>query len=1040
LGTVEYALLGPLAVTRHGAPVEVGGARLRLLLVALLVRAPRVVPLEVLVDALWGDDPPPNAKPTVQTYVSQLRRVLAPEDPVETIAPGYRLVADPASIDSRQFEQLAAEGRRTAAAGDLVGGRGLLERALALWRGAALAEFRDREFAQAEAVRLEELRASTEEVRWTVALQLGEGPNLVGELETAVAEQPLRERRWELLMLALHHSGRSADALRTYRRAAALLDRELGLRPGSELRHLEERILLGDPSLGGPVSVGGRHNLPAARSRFVGRQAELAELRTALAASRLVTLTGPAGTGKTRLAVELARGLVAQHPDGVWLVELASLSSADGLAARLAEAVGMPAPREKTLVDTLCEWLAARRLVLVVDNCEHLVEAVAGLLDRLLDTAAGLRVLATSREPLAIDGEVVWPVPPLDLPPAAAGTDELVTHPAGELFIDRARAVEPRFRLTADVAGTIARVVRRLDGLPLAIELAAARVASLPVAEIEHRLDDRFTLLKRTSRTAAERHRTLAAAVEWSYELLLADEQILLHRLAAFAGSFDLSAATAVTVAGPVTPTSLVDLLDALVRKSLVVAERHDDGGLRYRLLETIRDFAREVTPASDAYTNRLHHAEYVADLVERLAADLDRDPNTVARSFRWLDRVADDMRAALKWAIDNLEATLALRIAAAPAYYWAARGWLEESHRWLEEALSVSSDHGAAPADIVVNAQVRTAYNAMWLFDLDRARELFESVRSDADRRQDRSMEASALNGLGHVHWLQGEWDAARRLGLRSLQLAEAAGQLQTIVHARQALAALDLRQGNLAGAEAHLAAAEEPASADPENWLSWIDYDWGILYTRLGRYSEAEARLSALLQTLTDIDSMGEQGPVLRDLAHLHLLTGQVEQAREEIEKSLELSGRSGDRWGAAATMAVAGMILAVLNDPTAAALSHRGRELFEALRDPWGSAWAELAVAHSAPDPAVAQQHAEQAVRTYRRLGDRWGEAEAFEAWALRAGEPAAAVRLCEQADDLRRQLGVPVPPVWMARRGGSVSRRSPDPDPETRSTGR
>jgi predicted ATPase/DNA-binding SARP family transcriptional activator len=1039
LGAVEYALLGPLTVTRRGAPVDVGGTRLRLLLVTLLIRAPRVAPIDDLVDALWGDDPPANARATVQTYVSQLRRALSPDDPVETVAPGYRLAAEPTSIDSRQFEQLATEGRRAASAGDLVGGRGLLERALALWRGAALAEFRDREFAQAEAVRLEELRASTEEVRWTVALQLGEGPNLVGELETAVAEQPLRERRWELLMLALHHSGRSADALRTYRRAAALLDRELGIEPGAELRRLEERILLGDPSLGGPVSVGGRHNLPAARNRFVGRQTELAELRTVLPASRLVTLTGPAGTGKTRLAVELARGLVSQHPDGVWLAELASLPSPDGVAARLAESVGMPAPRDKSVADALCEWLVARRPVLVIDNCEHVVDAVAALVDRLLDNAAGLRVLATSREPLGIDGEVVWPVPPLDLPPATAGVDELVSHPAGELFIDRARAVEPRFQLTPDVAVTIARIVRRLDGLPLAIELAAARVASLPVAEIEHRLDDRFTLLKRTGRATAARHRTLAAAVEWSYDLLTGDEQVLLQRLAAFAGSFDLAAATAVVVRDPVTPESLVDLLDGLVRKSLVVAEHHGAGEVRYRLLETIRDFAREAAPAADAYANRLRHAEYVADLVERLAADLDRDLVAIVRSFEWLDRVADDMRAALRWTIDHAELALALRIAAAPGHYWWARGWLGEARRWLEEALAASMD-AAVPSDLVVRAQLRTAYHATWLFDLERARELFELVRADAGRRQDRSMEASALFGLGHVHWLQGEWDETRRFTTQSLELAEQTGEPRDLIHARQTLAALDLRQGDLAAAEAQLDAVVEMASSARGHWMSWIDYDRGILYTRQGRYHEAEELLSALLETLRDLNSTGEQGPLLRDLAHLHLLTGQLERARAEIEKSLELSGRSGDRWGIAATMAVAGVVLAMLDDPTASAVSHRGRELFAALRDPWGVAWADLAVAHSAPEPGVAQRHAEQAVRGYRRLGDRWGEAEALEAWALRAAAPAEATRLRGQADELRGLLGVPVPPIWVARRQRSGTGLSPDPDRESRSTGR
>ncbi|HEX2275299.1 MAG TPA: BTAD domain-containing putative transcriptional regulator, partial [Acidimicrobiales bacterium] len=489
---MQVAILGPLEVTARGGPVAVPGARDRALLALLAVSAGQVVTADRLVEELWGPDLPRDPANALQATVSRLRRALAPlgSQVVVTRPRGYMLQVPADSLDARRFERLVAEGRRRLGERPLEAAQQLGE-ALALWRGPALPELADTDTGRAEAARLEELRLAAEEDRVDALLAAGYHADVVGEIDALVQAEPLRERRWRQLMLALYRSGRQVEALRTYQKARRVLGEELGLEPSPELRRLESAILAHDPSLGSPpvrsVPVDGvRHNLPARATTFVGRRRERRDVGKLLDEHRLLTLIGPGGVGKTSLAIEVAAERVDEHPGGVWLVELGAVAEGSGVMSAVAAALGV---RERggigadgrPLGDLVVERVAATEPLLVLDSCEHVVEACAALASRLLATAPGVRILATSREPLNVAGEGQYAVPPLALPENAAPVEELAGSDAVRLFVERAAAVRPGFSLDAAGASAVAHVCRRLDGLPLAIELAAARIRALSV-------------------------------------------------------------------------------------------------------------------------------------------------------------------------------------------------------------------------------------------------------------------------------------------------------------------------------------------------------------------------------------------------------------------------------------------------------------------------------------------------------------------------------------------------------------------------------
>ncbi|GAA2322987.1 winged helix-turn-helix domain-containing protein [Streptomyces kunmingensis] len=623
---MRFGILGPLDVRAHdGSPLDPGGPRPRALLTALLLDAGRTVSVERLIYGLYGEEPPAGAGNALQSQVSRLRKRLGLE--IETGPAGYRLVVDPDTVDVHRFERLARAGRQSLAAGDHARAAALLHEALGLWRGPAPEDL----------PRLEELRLGAVQDRIEADLALGDSAELVAEVRELLARYPLGERLYGLLMRALHATGRPAEALRVYEEARRVLADELGSDPSPELSALHLELLREQGREQGREPLRQR-GVPAQLTRFVGRTDELARIDALLAGARLVTLTGPGGAGKTRLAIEAGRAR-----EDVCYVELAPLTDGGAIPYAILTALGvregLRGPQGEEATERLVAALDGRDLLLVLDNCEHLVDGAAQAAGVLLGTCPGLRILATSREALGITGEVLCPVPPL-----AAG-------PAAQLFRDRAAAVRPEFAAHGRAHDArIDSICEALDGLPLAIELAAARLRTLTVDELAERLGDRFRVLSRGDRTKAPRHRTLRAVVEWSWELLDAEERDLACRMTVFVGSglsggVPLDAVEA--VCGIPYPE---DLLASLTEKSFLETS---DG--RYRMLETIRAFCTEQLTEDVLAELRVAHAAYFL----RLAAAA--EPRLRGHDqLPWLARLSADR--------GNLDAALRHLLHAAPS------------------------------------------------------------------------------------------------------------------------------------------------------------------------------------------------------------------------------------------------------------------------------------------------------------------------------------------------------------------------------------
>ncbi|MFC4052168.1 BTAD domain-containing putative transcriptional regulator [Actinomadura syzygii] len=727
---MRIGILGPLEVRADGgAPVDVAGARLRALLTLLALDPGAVIPAERLIDGLWADDVPRGAPNALQSLVSRLRAVIG-RDAIESRPGGYRLALPPDAVDARDFEARVRDARRADAPEARSAG---LRAALALWRGPALADAAGLRFAEAPTARLDALRRAALEERLDADLALGRHRELVPELEALAAADPLREPVTALLMRALYASGRQVDALARYDEAKRVLGEELGVDPSPDLEALYLAVLRQEPSLRPDVPrpepvAPAKGNLPARLTSFIGRDDDLKRVDELLGASRLVTLTGPGGAGKSRLSLEAAGR--ARTPDGAWLVELAPVTDPAEVPAAVLGALGLREPPPIAAVpgrpqphhpadplDRLVSALADKRLLLLLDNCEHLLDGAARLADAVLARCPGVRVLATSREALGITGESLWTVEPLELPPPSAGPEEAAAYPSVRLFADRAAAVSPRFAATGADAGSAVRICRALDGIPLAIELAAARLRALTPAQVASRLDDRFRLLNAGSRTALPRHRTLRAVVEWSWDLLDEPERALWRRLAVFPGGTTVDAAEAVCAGPDLARSEVFDALAALADKSLLVVDGDGDDP-RYRMLDTIREYGLErLVQAGEENAAGRAHAEYFARLAEAAEPRLIRADQLV-----WLRRLSaehDNISAGLRWAVAAADAPLALRFCAALGWYWFLHGRLGDGADNLEEILALPG----VPDDQVTARAL--ALGAMILFDSQRPGEL---------------------------------------------------------------------------------------------------------------------------------------------------------------------------------------------------------------------------------------------------------------------------------------------------------------------------
>jgi len=694
---VEIGILGPLEVRAGGQSVQITGSRLRALLTRLAVDAPAIVTTSHLVDAVWPADPPAEPVNALQTLVSRLRRALGGPAVIVQEAGGYRLAVPRGAVDAAAFADLAAAGRGDLAARATQIARDTLVKALALWRGDPLADSGDAGYAAAPIVRLLEQRLDAQTDLIEAELQLGRAAEVISDLDALVTTHPLREQIAGQLMRALAASGRTADALAVYDRLREALADELGVDPGPQLQALQLAVLRGEINPVPTPSTGRRHsNLRSSLTSFIGRDKEVARVAELLENGRLVTIVGPGGAGKTRLAGEIATGWVDRCQDGVWLVELAPVTDQAAISQAMLNGLGMLDTRAvdrrerqaRDFTEQLFDVLAEADCLLLVDNCEHLIGPVAALVDQLLASCPGLRVLTTSREPLGIVGESLCLLPPLGLPPDGVIAVEATTYPAVQLLVQRAQAVSAGFIVDEGTVGAITEIVRRLDGLPLAIELAAARLRVMPIGEIAVRLTDRFRLLTGGSRTAMPRHRTLRAVVEWSWDLLAPAERLLAERLAVFPAGATVESATAVCADDRLPAADVSDLLLALVDKSLLTII--DGNRVRYRMLETIREYgAEQLAERAEAQAARIAHARYFAG---------------VAAAWDPLLRTANQLEAlaALKAERDNILAGLrylaesprtadrkaALDLALSMAWYWTMIGASVESAEWLGLAL----------------------------------------------------------------------------------------------------------------------------------------------------------------------------------------------------------------------------------------------------------------------------------------------------------------------------------------------------------------
>ncbi|MEN8114779.1 MAG: BTAD domain-containing putative transcriptional regulator [Actinomycetota bacterium] len=641
---MEFLVLGPIEVCSAGTQIRVGGVKQRSILALLIANEGRAVSADRIVEGVYGEDAAADLRRSVQSFVSMLRRDLG--DVIVGTGDGYALDAPREAVDAARFEDGVASGLGVLG-DDPERASVLLGEALGLWRGDPYADVDGRAVFEPEIVRLNELRFTALEARVEADLACGRHRQFVGELEALTTEYPLRERLWGLLMLALYRVGRQADALGAYQRLRAVLGEELGIEPSTELRQLEEQILLQDPALDFVAPV--PNNLPVSLTSFVGRRIELIEVGVLLADTRLVTLVGAGGSGKTRLGVEFARAAIGDFPDGVWFVDLRG-ADAGAVASLIASTLQVVTSGSTPVADQLVDALWSRRLLLILDNCEHALDGVAPVVERLMHRDGQVRVLATSREPLGVPGESMMSVHPLSLP-ELAGLRELGESEAAVLFAERAGSARPGFVVEEHV-DAVFEICRTVEGLPLALELAAARLVVFSPEELADRLDDQLGTLKVPQKAGDLRHATIAATIRWSWDLLDDAERALLSRLSVFHGTWSLDAAESVCGFDVISEEQVVDLAAGLVDKSLVVVDRVIGGATRYRLLEPIRQFAARELDESTTDQLRSRFVDYWS---ATMAASYDSNSPVAVRDHeraKALDVDRANLTNAVEWAL----------------------------------------------------------------------------------------------------------------------------------------------------------------------------------------------------------------------------------------------------------------------------------------------------------------------------------------------------------------------------------------------------
>jgi predicted ATPase/DNA-binding SARP family transcriptional activator len=920
---VELRILGPLEVRSGGRPVDLGGPKVRRLLAALVLDVGKVVSTDRLLEILWGPNPGERAATTLHSHVAHLRDALEPDRRgrpasglVVTRDPGYLLAVDPEQVDAVRFERLTSEARRAMADGQPGDAMNLLSQALQLWRGDPLAEFSYEPFAHGEIVRLTELHLRAHEDRAEAGLALGHHGELAGELRRLVADHPLRERLWGYLILALYRGGRQAEALRACSELRHVLVEQLGLEPSPEIVRLENGVLLQSPELDWrppptdapsksddePVQLAS--TLPLQLTSFVGRTDEIAAALDTLSSTRLLTLTGTGGVGKTRLAVEIAGRSHLEHTLPVVFVELAPLADPALVPKRVASTLRLAEEPGVAIALSLVRHLADQDALLVLDNCEHLLPGLAGFTETLLRSCPRVRVLATSREPLRIPGETVWRVPSLVVPGPAGGqaVEAVVSSESAQLFLDRARAAGGPVRLSSDEADALVRICHQLEGIPLAIELAAAATAFLSLPEMADLLADRFRLLTGGAPNAPSRHQTLRAAVDWSYESLSQAEQTLFNRLSVFSGGFGLASAQEVCADDGVPADALVGLVGSLVDKSLVAADR-SGFRTRYRILETLRQYGAERLALLDEHDAiRRHHLRWVASFVEECEPRL--WGADAAAALDDLDREIDNIRVGLRRAHQEGPPEALLAVAGRLVKYWRLRGHHVEARDWLEVAVV------ASPRPTPARGKALLGLGSLALHQADYGaggRWLTEALHTWEELGEEVGV-AEALALLAAIEQMRGDFDAAERLSQRSLAAWRRSGVLRGLD------ISLDVLLHN----------------------MGELAYEQGDVDGAASRFEESIAVSRRLGVTVPLIHP-------LTGLGHIAGERGDFSTARALYEEGLEISRRFGYRRGEAGCLQYLAKLSLTENEVDAAGGMYReALEVWSSVGDKLGIVW--------------------------------------------------------------------------------------------------